>query len=90
VLAAGNNHGPVNTYLLTEAALAPNPTNSGKVSRKRLRERAVELAGIDGRAPEDAGKSDWEQAKYELIGEPNLEPEIKTPEPNTPMPGWLS
>jgi hypothetical protein len=63
----------VNVYLLTEAALVPNPTDSGKISRKRLRERAVELAAIDGRAPEDAGKSDWEQAKHELIGAPDLE-----------------
>ncbi len=41
------------------------------VSRKQLRERAVELAGGDGRAPQDALKCDWEQAKHELLDEPD-------------------
>ena len=36
-----------------------------------LRVRAVELAGLDGRAPDAATKSDWEQAKQELMMNPD-------------------
>jgi hypothetical protein len=41
---------------------------SADSSRKRTRERAFELAAGDGRAACEAGKSDWEQAKFELSG----------------------
>jgi len=39
-----------------------------------VRERAVELAIINGRSAQDASKSDWEQAKRELTGEPDIDP----------------
>jgi hypothetical protein len=39
-----------------------------------VRERAVELAVISGRLAQDATKSDWEQAKRELTGEPDMDP----------------
>ncbi len=39
-----------------------------------VRERAVELAGINGRPAAEVSKSDWEQAKRELTGEPELDP----------------
>ncbi|MEO8616478.1 MAG: hypothetical protein ABI600_15145 [Luteolibacter sp.] len=35
-------------------------------TRRMLRVRAVELAVIDGRAPQEVSKTDWEQAKREL------------------------
>jgi len=63
--------------LLTEGVPNSNPTGIGKASRKRLRERAVEIAVLQGRAPQDAGEFDWEQAKHELNGEP--EQEVDTP-----------
>jgi hypothetical protein len=55
-----------------------NPTPStdadaarlGAVSRKRVRERAVELAVRQGRSAHETTKSDWEQAKLEWIREP--------------------
>ena len=63
----------------------------------------MELAVLDGRAPQDAGKSDWEMAKVELSGEPEVEPEPKAPRDSAaptesgsaihmkaPTPGWLS
>lgn len=59
--------------LLTEGVSNSNPTDIGKASRKRLRERAVEIAALEGRTPQDAGKSDWEQAKHELNGDPESE-----------------
>ena len=39
-----------------------------------VRERAVELAVINGRTAHEASKSDWEQAKRELTGEPDTDP----------------
>jgi hypothetical protein len=39
-----------------------------------VRERAVELAVINGRSTHEVSKSDWEQAKRELTGEP--EPDL--------------
>ena len=93
----------MNDHLLTEGAPNSNPAVTDKVSRKRLRERAMELAALDGRAPQDAGKSDWEMAKVELSGEPEVEPEPKAPRDSAaptesgsaiplhaPTPGWLS
>jgi hypothetical protein len=39
-----------------------------------VRERAVELAVINGRSKQDVSKSDWEQAKRELTGRPDADP----------------
>ena len=38
-----------------------------------VRERAVELAVINGRSTLDVSKSDWEQAKMELTGDPDTD-----------------
>ena len=93
----------MNTHLLMESVSTANPTFDCKVSRKKLRERAVQLAALDGRAPQDAGKADWEMAKIDLIGEPKQEPEPKAPSDsavqygsspafngNAQTPSWLS
>lgn len=39
---------------------------AGAISRKMLRERAVELAATAGRPAQAVSKTDWEQAKREL------------------------
>lgn len=39
-----------------------------------VRERAVELAIINGHSAQDVSKSDWEQAKRELTGESDADP----------------
>jgi hypothetical protein len=62
------------THRLMEVSLTGNDVAGGPVSRKRLRERAVQLAGLAGRSPQDASKSDWDQAKVEMIGEPDMAP----------------
>ena len=59
---------------LKEAALVINSTGVGTVTHKMVRERAVELAIIDGRAAQEVSKSDWEQAKRELTGESDMDP----------------
>jgi len=58
-----------------EAAMIINSTGIGTVTRKMVRERAVELALINGRAAQDVSASDWAQAKRELTGEPEASPQ---------------
>jgi hypothetical protein len=62
------------TNPLKEGVLTENSAGIGTVSRKMVRERAVELAVINGRSAQEVSKSDWEQAKRELTGEPEIDP----------------
>jgi hypothetical protein len=62
------------TNPLKEGALTENSAGLGTVTRKMVRERAVELAVINGRSARDVSKSDWEQARRELTGEPDMDP----------------
>lgn len=48
-------------------------TGIGMVTRGMVRERAAELAAINGRMPHEASKSDWEEAKRELTGGSELD-----------------
>ena len=57
------------TNPLKEGALTENSAGIGTVTRKMVRERAVELAVINGRSAPDVLKSDWEEAKRELTGD---------------------
>ena len=57
-----------------ESALIINSTGIGTVTHKMVRERAVELAVIDGRTAQEVSKSDWEQAKRELTGGSDMDP----------------
>src|SRR5580704_979684 len=63
------NTNPVKQGLLTE-----NAAGIGTVSREMVRQRAVELAVINGRSSKDVSKSDWEQAKRELVGQGDTDP----------------
>jgi len=62
------------TNPLKQGILTENTEGIGTVSRKMARERAVELAVINGRSAQEASKSDWDQAKRELTGEADLDP----------------
>lgn len=64
----------MNTNPLKQGALTEHATGLGTVTRTMVRERAAELAVINGRSAQDASKSDWEQAKRELMGEPATDP----------------
>jgi len=57
------------TNPLKEGALTKNSAGIGTVTRKMVRERAIELAVINGRSAPEVSKSDWEQAKLELTGD---------------------
>lgn len=62
------------TNPLKEGVLTENSAGLGTVTRKMVRKRAVELAVINGRSTQDVSKSDWEQAKLELTGDADTNP----------------
>jgi len=57
-----------------EIVLGKKPAANGPAHRKRARARAVDLAVSQGRRAQDVSKSDWEQAKQELLNERDVEP----------------
>jgi hypothetical protein len=56
------------TNPLKDGLMTENSAGIGTVTRKMVRERAVELAIINGRLAQEVSKTDWEQAKRELTG----------------------
>jgi hypothetical protein len=62
------------TNPLKEGTLTENSAGLGTVTRKMVRERAAELAVINGRSAQNVSESDWEQAKRELTGQPDADP----------------
>lgn len=61
------------TNPLKEGVLTENAVGIGTVTRGMVRERAVELAKIDGRSVQNVSKSDWEQVKRELTAKPDAD-----------------
>jgi len=61
------------TNPLKQGILTEHSAGVGTVTRTMVRERAVELAVIDGRTAQDVTKSDLEQARRELTGEPGTD-----------------
>src|SRR5208282_3181489 len=61
----------MNANPLKDGALTENSAGIGTVTRKMVRERAVELAVINGRSMQEVSAADWEQAKSELTGKPD-------------------
>ena len=62
------------TNPLKQGLLTENSAGIGTVTRKMVWVRAVELALIDGRSPEEVSISDLEQAQRELTGEAESDP----------------
>ena len=76
------------TNPLKEGELTENSVGIGTVTRKMVRERAVELAVINGRAETDVLKSDWDRAKRELTGEPEIDPKEAALESSAESQRW--
>jgi hypothetical protein len=57
-----------------QTAIMINTAGVGTVTRKMVRERATELALINGRSVHKVSAADWAQAKRELTGKPDLDP----------------
>ena len=60
--------------LLKDGHMTENGTGIGTVTRGMVRERAVELAIINGRSAAEVSPSDWDQAKRELTGGSDTDP----------------
>jgi hypothetical protein len=63
------------TNPIKEGTLTENSAGLGTVTRKMVQARAAELAVINGRSAQEAAKSESEQARRELTGEPDIDPE---------------
>jgi hypothetical protein len=76
------------TNPLKEGALTANSVGLGTVTREMVRKRAFELAASDGRPMQDVSKSDWEQARRELTGDPGTDPKDALLEAVPESEGW--
>ena len=78
---------------LKDGQISENGVGIGTVSRAMVKERAIELAIINGRPGAEVSKSDWERAKRELTGGSETDPNDtfleSTPETERwdPLPG---
>jgi len=57
-----------------KAVIMINTAGVGTVTRRMVRERATELALINGRSAHKVSAADWAQAKRELTGKPDVDP----------------
>ena len=65
----------MNTNPLHEGAIIIHGIGIGTVTRGMVRQRAAELAAINGRGPHEASRSDWDDARRELNGGGELDPQ---------------
>ena len=63
-----------NVFGIKKGILMLRGSAIGTVTRKMVFQRAVELAAINGSSYHAISKSDWEQAKRELTGQPEIDP----------------
>lgn len=59
---------------LKDGVLTENSAGIGTVTRRMVRERALELASMNERSSAQVSESDMEQAKRELTGKPDMDP----------------
>ena len=64
----------MSTNPLKQGEIIEHSSGIGTVTSEMVQERAVELAVINGRSAQDVSKSDWDQAKRELTGKPETDP----------------
>ena len=64
----------MNTNPLQEGAIIIHGTGIGTVTRGMVRERAAELAVINGRLAHEATKLDFDEARRELTGGTTVDP----------------
>ena len=57
-----------------EGSITENGAGIGTVTRAMVRERAAELAIINGRSASEVNPNDWDQANRELTGGSDTEP----------------
>jgi hypothetical protein len=77
------NKNPLNKGVLTE-----NASGIGTVTQDMVETRAVELATIAGHVPLEPSEADYEQAKRELTGEPEMDVQEAALESIPDSEGW--
>ena len=79
----------MNTKPLHEGAILIHGNGVGTISYEMIRNRASELAVIDGRAAADASQADWDEAEQELTSgaEPASLESVPESERWNPIPG---
>ena len=60
---------------LTRGVVTSNSTGIGPATRGRIHTRAHELAVIAGRSPHQVSPADYDHARRELAGEPDVDPQ---------------
>jgi hypothetical protein len=78
----------MNENPLKQGELTENSAGIGTVTRKMVQERAIALAVINGRSAQNVSKSDWEQARRELTGQPDIDPKTAILESATEAERW--
>ncbi len=79
----------MNTKPLHEGTIMIHGNGVGTISYEMIRNRASELAVIDGRAAEEASQADWDEAEQELTSgaEPASLESVPESERWNPIPG---
>ena len=77
-----NSHYPKQYYLTVDSACIIT------VTRKMVRVRAAELALVIGHSLHEVSKTEWEQAKRELLGAPQTAPEEAVTGSAADSEGW--
>lgn len=65
----------MNQNPLKQGMLTKNAAGIGTVTREMVRQRAVELALINGHTAKEPSKNDWDEARRELGGEHGIDPQ---------------
>ncbi len=60
---------------LKQGVITHGSLGLGAVTRGMVRQRAMELAVMDGRPAQETSKSDWEEARLELTGRVRSDPQ---------------
>jgi hypothetical protein len=73
---------------LNKGIIMENAAGVGAVTPQMVEARARELAAINGRRSSEPSEADYQQAKRELTGEPEMDPQEENREPIRESDGW--
>ena len=73
---------------LNKGIIMENAAGIGTVTSEMVEARARELAAINGRPSSEPSEADYQQAKRELTGEAEMDPQEESSEPIPESEGW--
>src|SRR6266403_603908 len=73
---------------LNKGIIMENAAGIGTVSAEMVEARARELAAINGHPASEPSEADYQQAKRELTGEPEMDPQEESLESMPESEGW--